>query len=117
MDKFYQAGLKKFDKKKYEGLVRESAQQARKNVINPVKAGKHLYIPTLRSLQAEEVGGKVPEGGRYNYKNLFELKGADAGSKIRYVKDMMLINMMDKNPVMKKFAKNLDKVVLGTSRI
>ena len=116
VDKFYQAALKKFDKKKYEGLVRESAQPARKNVRNPVKAGKHIYLPSYRPevyVSTGDIGGEVPKGARYNYKNLFELKGVDAGSKIRYVKDMMLINMMNKNPVMKKFAKKLDKVVLG----
>jgi len=106
VDKFYKDALEKFDKPKYEGLVRESVQKAQKNVRGPVKAGKHIYIPT-------PYGQNVPQGSRYNYKNLFELKGVDAGSKIRYVKDMMLINMLEKNPKMIKFAKNLDKVVLN----
>jgi hypothetical protein len=109
VDKFYKDALEKFDKPKYEGLVRESVQKAQKNVRGPVKAGKHIYIPT-------PYGQNVPQGSRYNYKNLFELKGVDAGSKIRYVKDMMLINMMDSkhgNSEMIKFAENLDKVVLN----
>jgi len=113
VDKFYQAALKKFDKPKYEGLVRGSVQQAKRNVRNPIEAGKHIYIPTVRALKANETAGEIPKGGRYNYKNLFELKGVDAGSKIRYVKDMMLINMLEKNPKLEKFAKNLDKVMLN----
>ena len=104
VDKFYQDALEKFDKPKYGGLVRESVQKAQKNVRAPVKTGKHIYIPVAR-------GKDIPKGGTYNYKNLFELKGIDAGSKIRYVKDMMLINMMEKNPKMIKFAENLDKVM------
>jgi len=114
VDKFYQDAIKKFDKPKYEGLVRESVQKAQKNVRDPVKAGKHIYIPSARSyVRTGDIGGEIPKGARYNYKNLFELKGGDAGSKIRYVKDMMLINMLEKNPKMIKFAKNLDKVVLN----
>jgi len=111
VDKFYQDAIKKFDKPKYEGLVRESVQQAKKNVRNPIKAGKHIYLPATRSVY--EGQGKTPKAGRYNYKNLFELRGADAGSKIRYVKDMMLINMLEKNPKLEKFATNLDKVMLN----
>jgi hypothetical protein len=116
VDKFYKAALREFDKPKYKGLVRESIQPAKKNVRNPVKAGKHLYLPSYRAeayARTGDIGGEIPKGGRYNYKNLFELKGVDAGSRIRYVKDMMLINMLDKNLYMKTFAKKLDKVVLN----
>ena len=103
VDKFYKDAIKKFDTKKYPDFIKYSPQTQR-NVRDPKPIGK---IFDLKEPRAE----KTPKGGTYSYKNLFTLKGNDASSKLRYVKDMMLINMMEKNPKMINMRDNIIKIL------
>ena len=99
VDKFYKDALKKFDAPEYKGFITTSIQTST-SVKNPQPLGKFFDVKKV-----------YKEGDTFNYKNLFELKGADAGSKVRYVKDMMLINMMEKNPKMEAMKDNMVKIL------
>ena len=113
VDKFYRDAIKKFDTKKYKDFIKDSPQ-TQKNVRDPKSLGKIFNLKEPRAGEGVitgEIGGKAPKGGTYSYKNLFTLKGNDASSKLRYVKDMMLINMMEKNPKMITMRDNIIKVL------
>jgi len=99
VDKFFKDAIKKFDTPKYKDFIIDSAQTQR-NVRNPKPLGKIFDLKPA-----------YKEGATFNYKNLFGLKGGDASSKVRYVKDMMLINMMEKNPKMINMRDNIIKVL------
>ena len=100
VDKFYKDAIKKFDTPKYKDFIINSTQ-TQKNVRDAKPLGK------LFDLKPKGTG----EGAAFNYKNLFGLKGGDASSKVRYVKDMMLINMMEKNPKMINMRDNIIKIL------
>ena len=99
VDKFFKDAIKEFDTPKYKDFIINSAQTQR-NVRDPKPLGKIFDLKPA-----------YKEGATFNYKNLFGLKGADASSKVRYVKDMMLINMMEKNPKMINMRDNIVKVL------
>ena len=99
VDKFFKDAIKKFDTKKYKDFIIDSARTQR-NVRDPKPLGKIFNLQPA-----------YKEGATFNYKNLFGLKGGDASSKVRYVKDMMLINMMEKNPKMINMRDNIIKVL------
>ena len=99
VDKFFKDAIKEFNKPKYKDFIIDSAQTQR-NVRDPKPLGKIFNLQPA-----------YKEAATFNYKNLFGLKGGDASSKVRYVKDMMLINMMEKNPEMINMRDNIIKVL------
>ena len=113
VDKFYKDAIKKFDTPEYKDFIKDSTQ-TQKNVRDPKPLGKIFDLKEPRAGEGVitgEIGGKAPKGGTYSYKNLFTLKGNDASSKFRYVKDMMLINMMEKNPKIITMRDNIIKIL------
>jgi len=90
LDKFYDDAVKHFNKPPYTGnpFGRNFVSEA---IIKPsrLQAGKNINTFRL---------------GDYAFKNLLSLSPTttDATSKVRYVKDMMMIELIEKDPKVKK---------------
>ena len=105
-DEFYDAAIKHFkNNPKHEGFVKSSfSRQFGKNEL--------FDIPVPMQKRTKE----AKKLATYSYRNLFDLKASAPINLKRYVKDMMWINMLEKNKAYNKsggLADNLIKYFSG----